>query len=121
MRFHRFGSFLLLVFGAANVLADPGHPRRDPREAVRTYHIQSVTMDRNLPREPVQNIPPERRREGTGMPESSGYGSSGDGQSHSQQAENMRRQGQGRMTPEERRALRRQIDEAGHDIYSPKR
>lgn len=119
MRFHRFGSFLLLVFGATSAFADPGYPRRDAREAVRAYHIQSVTLDRNLPREPVQNIPPERRREGAGVPESSGYGSSGDAQSNSQQAENMRRQG--RMTPEERRALRRQIDEAGHDIYSPKR
>ena len=107
------------MFGAASVLADPGYNRRDARDAVRAYHIQSVTLDRNVPREPVPSVPAERRKEGAGMPESSGYGSSGDAQSNSQQAENMRRQG--RMTPEERRALRRQIDEAGHDIYSPKR
>jgi hypothetical protein len=34
--------------------------------------------------------------------------------------EQVRRMG-GRMTIEERRALRRQINEAGHDIYAPKR
>jgi hypothetical protein len=108
------------MFGAAaSAVADPGPTRRDAREAVRAYHIQSVNMDRNLPREPLQPIPPERRRENASVPESSGYGSSGDAQSNSQQAENMRRQG--RLTPEERRALRRQIDEAGHDIYMPKR
>jgi hypothetical protein len=28
---------------------------------------------------------------------------------------------QGRLSPEERQALRRQIDEAGHDIYRPRR
>jgi hypothetical protein len=27
----------------------------------------------------------------------------------------------GRMSPEERRALRRQIDEAGHELYAPSR
>jgi hypothetical protein len=35
------------------------------------------------------------------------------------QADGNRRQG--RMSPEERRALRRQINEAGHDIYAPRR
>jgi len=35
-------------------------------------------------------------------------------------AEQPRRMGQ-RMTPEERRALRRQINEAGHDIYGQKK
>ena len=34
------------------------------------------------------------------------------------QAENPR---QGRLSPEERQALRRQIDEAGHDIYRSRR
>lgn len=109
----------MLSLGAASAFADPGYARRDAREAVRAYHIQSVTLERSTPRDPLQGVPPDHRRQDR-VPESSGYGgSAGDVQSNSQQAENMRRQG--RMTPEERRALRRQIDEAGHDIYSPKR
>ena len=119
MRLHPIGSFLLLMFGVANAFADPGYSRRDAREAVRAYHIQSVTLDRNVPRDPLpQGVPQEGRRQGNGMPESSGYGSAIETPPNTQQAENMRRHG--RMTPEERRALRRQIDEAGHDIYSPK-
>lgn len=108
----------MLALGAASAFADPGFGGRNAREAVRAYQIQSVTLERNVPREQLQPLPQERRRENV-MPESSGYGAAGDAQSNSQQAENMRRQS--RLTPEERRALRRQIDEAGHDIYSPKR
>jgi len=111
------------MLGAASAFAEPGFNRRDARETVRAYHIQSVTLDRNIPRDQPA-VPQDRRRPGEGGPESSGFGSSGDGQSNSQQsstqqAENARRQG--RMTPEERRTLRRQIDEVGHDIYAPKR
>jgi hypothetical protein len=120
MQVHRIGSFLLLLLGAASVFADQGNYRRDAREAVRAYQVQSVTMERSMPRDQTQGVQPQdRRRQNHDAPESSGYSSSGDGQSNSQQAENARRQG--RMSPEERRALRRQIDEAGHDIYSPKR
>ena len=124
MRFLRPGSYVLLTLCVAAASAEPGYGRRDARDAVRAYHIQSVTLERSLPREPqpVPVQPQERPRQGPGMPESSGYGSSGEAQSHQQahqQTENQRRQG--RMTPEERRALRRQIDEAGHDIYHPKR
>ena len=112
------------MLGAASAFAEPGFNRRDARETVRAYHIQSVTLERNIPRDHGQAVPQDRRRPGEGAPESSGFGSSGDGQSHgaqstTQQAENARRQG--RMTPEERRTLRRQIDEVGHDIYAPKR
>ena len=119
MRLLRFGSLVLLVLGVANVSAEPGNGRRDAREAVRAYHVQSVTLENSLPKEPYPvPLRQERFRQGDGVPESSGYGSSGDAQSN-QQADNQRRQG--RMTPEERRALRRQIDEARHDIYTPKR
>ena len=107
----------MLTLGAAIAYSDPGNGR-NAREAVRAYQIQGVTLERSMPRDQFQGMPQERRKP-SGMPESSGYGSVGDAQSNSQQAENTRRQG--RMTPEERRALRRQIDEAGHDIYSPKR
>lgn len=120
MRLHRIGSCLLLTLCAATAFAEPGGNRREARDAVRAYHIQSVNLERQVPQPPpIQAVPQERRRTNPAVPESSGYGSSGDGQSNSQQAENARRQG--RMSPEERRTLRRQIDEVGHDIYSPKR
>jgi hypothetical protein len=121
MRFSRLGSSVLLTLCVAAASAEPGYGRRDARDAVRAYHIQSVTLERNLPREPQQVQPQERPRQGLGQPESSGHGLGGEAQSQQQahqQTENQRRQG--RMTPEERRALRRQIDEAGHDIYRPK-
>jgi hypothetical protein len=35
--------------------------------------------------------------------------------------ENARRQASSRLSPEEKRNLRRQINEAGHDIYIPRR
>lgn len=117
MRLLRLGFFVLLMLGLATASADSGTSRRDAREAVRAYHVQSVTLERSMPREPHQAQQYERQRQGFGVPDSSGYGSAGDAQSN-QQADNQRRQG--RMTPEERRALRRQIDEAGHDIYKPK-
>lgn len=107
------------MLGVAGAFADPGDYRRDAREAVRAYHIQSIILERNLPRDSQQGmLPPERPRQGTDEPESSGYGSAGETQSNYQQADKQRRPG--RMTPEERRALRRQIDEVGHDIYSGK-
>lgn len=105
------------MLGAANVFAGPAIGLHDAREAVRAYHIQSITLERNLPQEPQPGQPQqERSRRGSGTAESSGYGSSGDGQAN-RQSDGQRRQG--RMTPEERRALRRQIDEASQDIYSP--
>jgi hypothetical protein len=59
----------------------------------------------------------ERRRT-----EFSGADSSGSSQSDNSAGNaNDNAQRQGKMSPEERRALRRQIDEAGHDIYRPKR
>ncbi|MEC4719476.1 hypothetical protein RY831_09960 [Noviherbaspirillum sp. CPCC 100848] len=64
--------------------------------------------------------PSSDRRENRSYPgqDSSGYGGQPDAPT-SQAADNARRQG--RMSPEERKALRRQIDEVGHDIYAPKR
>lgn len=110
------------MLGVASAHAGPGAFRRDGRDAVRAYHIQSVNLERTLPQEaPYQPQPEQRQRPASGMAESSGDGASGDGQSaqQAQQAESARRAG--RMSPEERRRLRRQIDEVGHDIYAPKR
>jgi hypothetical protein len=52
-----------------------------------------------------------------GLPDTSGYGGQMEGSSNA--SDYPRRQG--RMTAEERRALRRQIDEVGHDLYAPRR
>jgi hypothetical protein len=56
----------------------------------------------------------ERRGRYVTLPDTSGYGSLNDNATNS--GDNGRRTG--RLSPEERRALRRQIDEAGHDLYS---
>ncbi|MGH8808957.1 MAG: hypothetical protein ACREX0_13870 [Noviherbaspirillum sp.] len=116
MRLKQIGVSLLLILGAANAFAAPAAFRHDGRDAVRAYQVQGMAMDRhdprNQPQMPQQN---ERRRREFAPPDSSGSGAQGDPQSF----DNGRRQG--RMTPEERRALRRQIDEVGHDIYAPKR
>lgn len=116
MRLTLIGSSLLLVLSAANAFAEPGGQRRD---AVRAYQAQHITLERNERRneQPVQPQPDLPRSRGFGLPDTSGYGAlenwsnpSFDGPSK-----------QGRLTPEARRALRRQIGEVGHDIYTPER
>ena len=69
-------------------------------------------------REASQREQERRRSKDLGLPESSGSGEQGDNQTNAS-SDGARRNG--RLSPEERRALRRQIDEAGHDIYAPKR
>jgi len=123
MRLYQIGVSVLLICCAASVSADSGWFKRDTRDAVRTYQIQSASIERNEQRIEPQgqqyNGDRPRGREGReyGLPESSGYGGQNDNQTSS--SDNMRRQG--KMTLEERRALRRQIDEVGHDIYAPRR
>ncbi|WP_151634972.1 hypothetical protein [Noviherbaspirillum aerium] len=109
---------ILLSVSAASVLADAGGYGRSSRDAVRAFQVQNVYLERG--QQHPQMPPPTDRRESRPYPgqDSSGYGGQPDPQS-SQAAENARRQG--RMSPEERKALRRQIDEVGHDIYAPKR
>jgi hypothetical protein len=120
MQFKRLGAFSLLIFASAATLAEPAGHRRDARETIRAYHVQSVALDRgNRPDQPPSQQPMESRRgREIGAPDSSGYGAPLEGQA-SAPSDNNRRQG--RLSPEERRALRRQIDEVGHDIYAPKR
>lgn len=65
-------------------------------------------------RDAFQRDQERRKPRDAGLPDSSGSGDSADNQ-----ADANRRQG--KLSLEERRALRRQIDEAGHDIYAPKR
>ncbi|MGE5650673.1 hypothetical protein [Noviherbaspirillum sp. UKPF54] len=113
MRLTHLGFFLLLVSGAAQVAAAPGMFGRAERA-----FLQNAVLDRNLQgaEQAEQRQPEQRRGRLVGLPETSGYTAQGDSGSGAQ--ENARRQG--RMSPEERRTLRRQIDEAGHDIYTPK-
>lgn len=117
MRLTHLGFSLLLISNAANVLAAPGGHHSDEREFVRVSQLQSFALDRSAPvgmQQGQQQGEPHRARF-IGLPETSGYSASGDSNS----PDNLRRQG--KLSPEERRALRRQIDEAGHDLYSPKR
>jgi hypothetical protein len=109
---------ILLSVGSASVLADVGGYGRSSREAVRAFQVQNIYLERG--QQQLQMPSQSERRESRAYPgqDTSGYGGQPDNQA-SQTADNARRQG--RMSPEERRALRRQIDEVGHDIYAPKR
>ncbi len=122
MRFKHIGVSLLLILDAAHALAEPGAYRRDGRDTVRAYFLQNTTVERGEQRNEQQSQRPSERFRGreSGLPDSSGYSAPGEPNSSSNSSSELNRR-QGRLTPEERRALRRQIDEAGHDIYSPKR
>lgn len=119
MRIKQIGFFLLLLTGTASVAAMPADGR-GARETVRAYYAQDISSDRNDARNrqavPQPALPPRNRE--FNVPDSSGSGTQAGNQSGSSGEQGRR---QGKMTPDERRALRRQIDEAGHDIYVPKR
>jgi hypothetical protein len=83
---------LLMLAGAANGQAQQRDPNADPR---------------NNPAQQHQPQPDPRGQQR----QDADRGARG-------QAEGAR---QGRLSPEERQALRRQIDEAGHDIYRTRR
>ncbi|HVL77470.1 MAG TPA: hypothetical protein VM406_15770 [Noviherbaspirillum sp.] len=100
MRLSILGFFLLSYMLAVPALADSG-----VRDAVRMSHLQN-------------SAPGQMERRGARefrIPEVSGNGQLAD----DAVAEGVRRSG--KLSLEERRALRRQIDEAGHDIYSSNR
>lgn len=117
MHLKRLVITILLSVGSAGVLADAGDYGRSSRDAVRAFHVQNIYLERG---QQQLQPPASDRREQRPYPgqDSSGYGGQPDTQA-SKAAENARRQG--RLSPEERKALRRQIDEVGHDIYAPKR
>lgn len=112
---------LLLLMMASAASAFAGDLRGDTRRAAFTFYAQQMAPERNGQgadqRQGQQSDNQGRRNRGGGFPDSSGFGTSGDANNTSQDAARK----QGRMSPEERRALRRQIDEAGHDIYAPRR
>ncbi|HEY0845113.1 MAG TPA: hypothetical protein VGE12_07080 [Noviherbaspirillum sp.] len=121
MRITAISLTLLLSTGASAAIAEPGGGARGPKDVVRTYFIQNVYMDRDNTRQQQQSqqaLEQQRRQRDAGQAESSGFGAPGESHANSS-AENSRKQG--RLSPEERRTLRRQIDEVGHDIYTPRR
>jgi hypothetical protein len=96
---------LPLMVGMASACASPGI--REERELMHATRQQEKAMQRD---ELQMQRQEERRRETAAMQQNNPANVVPD---------SSRRPG--RMTPEERRALRRQINEAGQDIYAPKR
>lgn len=105
--FKILGILFLLMAGMVNVYANPGQ-RQEWRDDMRIIQLQQAQ------RNDEQAQKEERRR----AKEPSGFGAGGPAQGNAAPEESRR---PGRMTPEERRALRRQINEAGRDIYAPGR
>jgi hypothetical protein len=118
MRLGQISLSLLLILGAANTFAGPGMSRYEGRELIRAFQVQNAALDRDQRGVP-QNPPQAERQQGRpfGFP-GDRYGAQNDS-AQNPGPDNSRKQG--RLTPEERRALRRQIDEVGHDIYAPRR
>jgi len=114
---------LLLAVLAADVFSQPNEWRQGERDAVRAFHAQYSDIDRNWQN---NNSQAQRSAEGTGSGsagandthENAGMAVNRDNSSESSGSSSRRA---GKLSEEERRALRRQIDEAGHDIYSRKR
>jgi len=108
-----------LALSAAIAIAAPPDGWRSGREIVRAFQVQGAAQERgDFRSQPGRSLPDRRRDHDIVGQDSSGYSGSADGRA-GDAAENARRQG--RLSPDERRALRRQIDEVGHDIYGPKR
>jgi len=91
----RLGLSLLMLTGTVTAMAQ-GDQNRNPQQ-------QQASPAPNLPSDPRSQHPENER---------------GTRDSRGAQSQGVR---QGRLSPEERQALRRQIDEAGHDIYRPRR
>lgn len=114
MRFKQIGLFLLLLLGFADAFAGPGGHRGDERGTA-VFRLRGTALEREEPRsEPPQSRAEQPHAREFDLPDNGGYGAR-----VGSLPENPPRQW--RMTPEERRALRRQIDEVGHDIYAPRR
>lgn len=112
------GFSLLLILGIGNAFAQSGSYRAEQRETAYLFYTQE-TMP---PQENggVQGLDQQRQVDRRRMREfdSSGFGIQGDNATNNASDPSRR---QGKLSPEQRRALRRQIDEAGHDIYTPRR
>jgi hypothetical protein len=107
--------FLVAVSGLANASAGTnGVDRWFGESGVRMHQ---VALDRGEQRNDRMGQGIGERRRGD-YPGTDSSGSSQPDNSTGSANDNAKRQG--KMSPEERRALRRQIDEAGHDIYRPR-
>jgi hypothetical protein len=113
IKFKQLGVFLIVILAGATASASDA----DKWFGVHGFPLRWTALDRGDQR--GDRFAPdagERRRA-----DFSGADSSGSSQSDNSSGnanDNAKRQG--KMSPEDRRALRRQIDEAGHDIYRPK-
>jgi hypothetical protein len=116
--FKPLAAALLLIFGTANALAQPDETARTERIGAPSLPVLVQLADRGGQGGDQQQRGGGRGRT-FGLPENSGFGSNRDYAGRGSGDDSQQRQG--KMSPEERRALRRQIDEAGHDIYTPKR
>jgi hypothetical protein len=117
MWFRQFGLFFLLLLGMADSFAGPDGPHRNElRGAV--FHTQNAALERGEVHRD-QQIPMQgadgRPRE-FGLAETNGFSAQAERDTNASDYPPR----QGRMSVEERRALRRQIDEVGHDIYGPR-
>ena len=105
MALTRISIALLLAAGAVSAVANPYG--REEREAARQQQREGRTEQREALRGEVQSQRQEERRRDVAPPP--------------QQVAPDQARRPGKLSPEERRALRQQINEAGHDIYEPKR
>ncbi|MDB5763424.1 MAG: hypothetical protein JWQ21_2419 [Herminiimonas sp.] len=103
MLFKKISISLLLMISMVSAFANPGQNRGD-RDAAHAARQQQRAMDQGESQGGRQQ---QYRQFDQGRQPDNGNPNAGPDGSRKP----------GRMSPEERRALRRQINEAGHDIY----
>jgi len=103
----------------ANLLAVPASRERKECKVEDSYHWQNVGLEFSMQdgEQAGQRQTNVRRSTYTDAPNTGSYSAPGDFGAGTQ--ESFRRPG--KLSPEERRALRQQINEAGHDLYLQKR
>ncbi|HEY8609443.1 MAG TPA: hypothetical protein VIM12_20195 [Noviherbaspirillum sp.] len=113
----KLGVPFLLIACTSALSAEPGYPR-DGRESVRAILLQNAIERDSRGEPPAMDL--DRRRGGDSLFPDAGTATGSQVQEgNNPSAESVRRLRS--LSPEERRTLRRQIDEVGHDIYSPRR
>lgn len=117
MRLKRIGVSLLFILGLASAFAQSGG-NRSGGNFTSAFYLFRASMENGEQEGKQQTQRTSEQRPNQQPVESSGFGGNPDGNSNAQSEQTRK---QGKLSPEERRALRRQIDEAGHDIYTRKR
>lgn len=115
MRLIQIGFSLLLLSAMANLLAVPVNPEREVDGSYRLHNtgLELSMQDGEQTGQRQANV---RHAKYPDLPDSGSYSAQGNLGAGAQ--EGLRRQG--KLSPEERRALRQQINEAGHDLYLQK-